>query len=141
MNHTNHTEMAQGLGPTAAPPEPRRGRGRPPKPQRSTRQPGATALRQLVAANRSAGRLDAPYKGGPEGEPEVERERMTLAGMRLWPEEIEQARTMAQQEERSMAVFLRRVYLSGLAVYQAEQQALAQARERALERAQALALG
>lgn len=43
--------------------------------------------------------------------------------MRLWPDELAQARTLAAAEDRSAASFMRRVYLRGLAAYQAEREA------------------
>lgn len=67
----------------------------------------------LVQKSRAAGRLAAPV----EAEPKV---KMEQTGMRLWPDELAEARTLAAAEERSAASFMRRVYLRGLAAIKAE---------------------
>ena len=46
---------------------------------------------------------------------------MQPSGMRLWPAEIEQAKALADADERSLAWFCRRMYLRGLEAYMAEQ--------------------
>lgn len=66
--------------------------------------------------SRAAGRLAAPV----EAEPKV---KMEQTGMRLWPEELAQARELAAAEDRSAASFMRRVYKIGLASYLAEREA------------------
>lgn len=73
-----------------------------------------TGFKDLVAANRKAGRLDEPT--APDTGP-----KMQLASMRLMPEEIAQAKRLADADERSVAWFCRRMYLRGLASYVAEQ--------------------
>lgn len=75
-----------------------------------------SSFQALVQKSRAAGRLAAPV----EPEPKV---RMEQTGMRLWPDELAQARTLAAAEDRSAASFMRRVYLRGLAAYQAEREA------------------
>ena len=72
-----------------------------------------TSFKALVAANRTAGRLDAPVAQEP-------KKKMAQAGMRLWPEELLKARELAADEERSAASFMRRIYLRGLESYMAE---------------------
>ncbi|UZV40238.1 hypothetical protein Acica_33 [Acidovorax phage Acica] len=71
------------------------------------------SFQALVAANRRAGNLQAP--AAPEA-----RKTMVLSGMRLWPEEYEEARALAAADDRSTASFLRRVYLLGMAAYREE---------------------
>lgn len=68
----------------------------------------------LVAANRRAGRLGVPAQ--PD-----EPKRMLQSGMRLPPEELAEAKRLADADERSVAWFCRRMYLRGLASYVAEQ--------------------
>lgn len=63
--------------------------------------------------SRAAGRLAAPV------EPETKK-KMEQTGMRLWPEELAEARELAAEEDRSAASFMRRLYLRGLAAYRAE---------------------
>ena len=74
----------------------------------------ATSFQALVAANRSAGRLSEPV--APDSS-----KKMQLAGMRLLPAELEQAKALADADERSLAWFCRRMYLRGLEAYMAEQ--------------------
>lgn len=74
----------------------------------------ATSFQALVAANRAAGRLSEPVA------PDNSR-KMQLAGMRLLPAELEQAKALADADERSLAWFCRRMYLRGLEAYLAEQ--------------------
>ncbi|MDT0137265.1 hypothetical protein [Acidovorax sp. PRC11] len=76
------------------------------------------SFQALVAANRRAGNLQPP--AAPE-----QRKTMILAGMRLSPEEMDEAKAMAAADERPTANFLRRVYLMGLALYRAEHQPVA----------------
>lgn len=71
------------------------------------------SFQALVAANRRAGNLQPPEENAP-------RKTMVLSGMRLWPEEYDEARAMAAADERSTASFLRRVYLLGMAAYREE---------------------
>lgn len=71
------------------------------------------SFQALVAANRSAGRLDCPAE--PDTKPKMEQ-----TGMRLWPEELNKAKELAAGEERSAASFMRRMYLRGLEIYMAE---------------------
>ena len=68
----------------------------------------APSFQALVAANRAAGRLSEAV--APDNS-----KKMQLAGMRLLPAELEQAK------ERSLAWFCRRMYLRGLEAYMAEQ--------------------
>ncbi len=68
------------------------------------------SFQDLVAINRRAGNLQPPEEAAP-------RKTMVLSGMRLWPEEYEEARAMAAADDRSTASFLRRVYLLGMAAY------------------------
>lgn len=75
---------------------------------------GSTSFKALVAANRNAGRLAPPAPAAPVN-------KMQLAGMRLTPAELEQAKALADADERSMAWFCRRMYLRGLESYLAEQ--------------------
>lgn len=72
-----------------------------------------SSFQALVAANRSAGRLDCPV--APDNS-----KRMKLAGMRLLPDELAKAQELASSDERSVASFLRRVYLRGLEGYLAD---------------------
>lgn len=74
----------------------------------------ATSFQALVAANKAAGRLSEPVA------PDNSR-KMQLAGMRLLPAELEQAKALADADERSLAWFCRRMYLRGLEAYLAEQ--------------------
>lgn len=74
----------------------------------------ATSFQALVAANRAAGRLSEPV--APDNS-----KKMRLAGMRLLPAELEQAKALADADERSLAWFCRRMYLRGLEAYMAEQ--------------------
>ena len=74
----------------------------------------ATSFQALVAANRAAGRLSEPV--APDNS-----KKMQLAGMRLLPAELEQAKALADADERSLAWFCRRMYLRGLEAYMAEQ--------------------
>lgn len=74
----------------------------------------ATSFQALVAANRAAGRLSEPVA------PDISK-KMQLAGMRLLPAELEQAKALADADERSLAWFCRRMYLRGLEAYLAEQ--------------------
>lgn len=74
----------------------------------------ATSFQALVAANRAAGRLSEPV-------PPDHSKKMQLAGMRLLPAELEQAKALAEADERSLAWFCRRMYLRGLEAYLAEQ--------------------
>lgn len=74
----------------------------------------ATSFQALVAANKAAGRLSEPVA------PDNSR-KMQLAGMRLLPAELEQAKALADADERSLAWFCRRMYLRGLEAYMAEQ--------------------
>lgn len=74
----------------------------------------ATSFQALVAANRAAGRLSEP--AAPDNS-----KKMQLAGMRLLPAELEQAKALADADERSLAWFCRRMYLRGLEAYMAEQ--------------------
>ena len=74
----------------------------------------ATSFQALVAANRAAGRLSEPV--APD-----HSKKMQLAGMRLLPAELEQAKALADADERSLAWFCRRMYLRGLEAYMAEQ--------------------
>lgn len=67
----------------------------------------------LVERARNTGRLNAPQASKTPSKP-----RMT--GMRLTPDEFEQAKQMAAADERPMAVFCRRMYLRGLQSYMAE---------------------
>lgn len=70
-------------------------------------------LKALVAANRAAGRLSEPV--APDNS-----KKMQLAGMRLLPAELEQAKALADADERSLAWFCRRMYLRGLQSFLAE---------------------
>lgn len=79
-----------------------------------TAKPPANSFQALVAANRAAGRLSEPV-------PTERATKMQLAGMRLWPAELEQAKALADADERSLAWFCRRMYLRGLEAYMAEQ--------------------
>lgn len=74
----------------------------------------ASSFQALVAANRAAGRLSEPVT--PDNS-----KKMQLAGMRLLPAELEQAKALADSDERSLAWFCRRMYLRGLEAYLAEQ--------------------
>lgn len=74
----------------------------------------ATSFQALVAANKAAGRLAEPVA------PDNSR-KMQLAGMRLLPAELEQAKALADADERSLAWFCLRMYLRGLEAYLAEQ--------------------
>lgn len=73
----------------------------------------ATSFQALVAANRAAGRLSEPV--APDSS-----KKMQLAGMRLLPAELEQAKALADADERSLAWFCRRMYLRGLQSFLAE---------------------
>lgn len=73
----------------------------------------ATSFQALVAANRAAGRLSEPV--APDSS-----KKMQLAGMRLFPAELEQAKALADADERSLAWFCRRMYLRGLQSFLAE---------------------
>ena len=75
-----------------------------------------TSFKALVAANRAAGRLEAPAEPA-----EKDDLRMKNTGMRLTPSEYEQAKQLAAGDERSMASFCRRIYLRGLEAFLAEQ--------------------
>lgn len=72
-----------------------------------------SSFKDLVAANRRGGRLAEPVDTPKAPAP-------MLAGMRLLPNELAQAKVLAQGEDRSVSNFLRRVYLRGLASYLAE---------------------
>lgn len=74
----------------------------------------APSFQALVAANRAAGRLSEAV--APDNS-----KKMQLAGMRLLPAELEQAKALADADERSLAWFCRRMYLRGLEAYMAEQ--------------------
>ena len=74
----------------------------------------AASFQALVAANRAAVRLSEPV--APDNS-----KKMQLAGMRLLPAELEQAKALADADERSLAWFCRRMYLRGLEAYMAEQ--------------------
>ena len=56
----------------------------------------AHSFQALVAANRAAGRLSEPV--APD-----KSKKMQLAGMRLLPAELEQAKALADADERSLA--------------------------------------
>ena len=79
-----------------------------------TTKTSAPSFQALVAANRAAGRLSEPV--APDNS-----KKMQLAGMRLLPAELEQAKALADSDERSLAWFCRRMYLRGLEAYLAEQ--------------------
>lgn len=85
-----------------------------------TAKPSAPSFQALVAANRAAGRLSEPV--APDNS-----KKMQLAGMRLLPAELEQAKALADADERSLAWFCRRMYLRGLEAYMAEQEGTAAA--------------
>lgn len=70
-------------------------------------------FKALVDASRRAGRLDEPTKEEP-------RESWVQAGLRLAPGELEQARQLAAEEDRSGSSFIRRTYLRGLELVMAE---------------------
>lgn len=74
----------------------------------------APSFQALVAANRAAGRLSEPV--APD-----DSKKMQVSGMRLLPAELEQAKALANADERSVAWFCRRMYLRGLEAYLAEQ--------------------
>ncbi|WP_313073298.1 hypothetical protein [Melaminivora sp.] len=74
----------------------------------ATTQP--TGLQALVAKNRKAGRLDEPTPKQPTRRPQ-------LVGLRLKPAEFEQARQLADEDERPTSVFVKRMYLRGLEAY------------------------
>lgn len=74
----------------------------------------APSFQAMVAANRAAGRLSEPV--APDNS-----KKMQLAGMRLLPAELEQAKALADADERSLAWFCRRMYLRGVEAYMAEQ--------------------
>ena len=78
----------------------------------TAKQPAAS-FQALVAANRAAGRLSEPV--APDNS-----KKMQLAGMRLLPAELEQAKALADADERSLAWFCRRMYLRGLQSFLAE---------------------
>ena len=78
-----------------------------------TAKTSAPSFQALVAANRAAGRLSEPV--APDNS-----KKMQLAGMRLLPAELEQAKALADADERSMAWFCRRMYLRGLQSFLAE---------------------
>lgn len=73
----------------------------------------ATSFQALVAANRSSGRLSEPV--APDSS-----KKMQLAGMRLMPDELVQAKALADADDRSVAWFCRRMYLRGLQSFLAE---------------------
>lgn len=73
----------------------------------------APSFKALVAANRAAGRLAEPVAQAP-------KVKMELAGLRLWPTEMEQVKGLAAQDDRSAASMLRHIYLRGLRSYMAE---------------------
>ena len=79
-----------------------------------TAKTSATSFQALVAANRAAGRLSEPV--APDSS-----KKMQLAGMRLMPDELVQAKALADADDRSVAWFCRRMYLRGLEAYMAEQ--------------------
>lgn len=79
-----------------------------------TAKTSAPSFQALVAANRAAGRLSEPV--APDNS-----KKMQLAGMRLLPAELVQAKALADADERSLAWFCRRMYLRGLEAYMAEQ--------------------
>ena len=79
-----------------------------------TAKTSAPSFQALVAANRAAGRLSEPVA-------QDNSKKMQLAGMRLLPAEMEQAKALADADERSLAWFCRRMYLRGLEAYMAEQ--------------------
>lgn len=58
--------------------------------------------------------------GRPPLPPEVRGNADFLIGMRVSPEEHRRCREHAEREGRSMANFARRIYLKGLAQYEAE---------------------
>ena len=70
-------------------------------------------FRALVDRNRKAGRLE-------EAKPEPQKRKTQLAGMRLRPEELDEARQLAAEDERPVGTFIRRVYLRGLEDYKRE---------------------
>ena len=79
---------------------------------------------ELVQRNRAAGRLDAT--DGQEQEQEQEQEgtiKMEHAGMRLWPDELAEAKRMAEEDGRSAMGFLRNTYLRGLKLEKLERAA------------------
>lgn len=76
-----------------------------------------TSFKALVDANRAAGRLDEP---APPAEKDASQ-RMQNTGMRLTPDEYEQAKQLAAADDRAMAWFCRRMYLRGLEAFLAEQ--------------------
>lgn len=71
-------------------------------------------FRVLVSANRGSER-----SGDPAAQ-DAGQQRMQLAGMRLLPEELAQAKKIARSEDRSAANFMRRIYLRGLQSYLAD---------------------
>lgn len=79
-----------------------------------TAKTSAPSFQALVAANRAAGRLSETV--AQESSP-----KMQASGMRLWPAELEQAKALADADDRSVAWFCRRMYLRGLEAYMAEQ--------------------
>lgn len=58
--------------------------------------------------------------GRPALPPEVRGDADFLIGMRVSPAEHQRCREHAEREERSMSSFARRIYLKGLAQYEAE---------------------
>lgn len=79
----------------------------------NTAKHSATSFQALVAANRSAGRLSEPV--APDNS-----KKMQLAGMRLLPAELEQAKELAAATDRSVAWVCRSMFLRGLEAYKAE---------------------
>ncbi len=75
----------------------------------------SSTFQAMVQKSRAAGRLAAPVEPEP-------KKKMEQTGMRLWPEELAEARELAAVEDRSAASFMRRIYLRGLAAYQAERE-------------------
>lgn len=72
------------------------------------------SFKDLVAANRRAGRLEEPPAAKASARKNV------LAGMHLPPDVVAQAQTLAREEDRSVSSFMRRIYMRGLASYLAE---------------------
>lgn len=77
-------------------------------------QTAPNSFQALVRASKASGRLAAPVEAEP-------KKKMEQTGMRLWPEELDKARQLAAQEDRSAASFMRRMYLRGLDAYLGDQ--------------------
>lgn len=73
-------------------------------------------MQELVAKNRKAGRLAEPTPKQPARRPQ-------LVGLRLKPAEFEQARQLAEEDDRPTSVFVKRMYLRGLEAYLQDQAA------------------